>query len=126
PARWRLTPSDFWEPGAALRQRLRALERTRHIAGLPRWVYISDSDERSRTALDLESLPALEHIDTLLRHQSSLLVTEMLPAPDALLMGDDTYPSSRVASEIVVRLPADGELAQLAPKIAGRLTLTAP
>jgi hypothetical protein len=71
--------------------------------------------------VDLESLSALEQIDALLKHQRSLIVTEMLPAPTELLMGDDTYPSNPVASELVVRFPPDEELGPLAGQIADRL-----
>ncbi|WP_142392703.1 lantibiotic dehydratase [Mycobacterium sp. 3519A] len=121
PARWDLCGSTFWEPGAPLRERLRALGRTRQHVGLPRWVFVSDPGERTRIGVDLESLSALEQIDALLKHQRSLIVTEMLPAPTELLMGDDTYPSNPVASELVVRFPPDEELGPLAGQIADRL-----
>jgi len=119
PARWRLPSSTFWEPGAPFRERLRALERMRGHVGLPRWVFVSDPEEGARTGVDLESLAALEQINALLKHQTSILVVEMVPTPDELLLADHTHsPASRVTSEFVLRFPADGELGELASQIA--------
>ena len=125
-AQWRLSADDLWDPDLPMAGKIRAAARLRARPGLPRWVLLSAGDGGS-VPCDLESLPGIHAVDRVRRAGRPLVVTEMLPAPDALMLGDRAYrPDDRVASELLLRLPYDELPEAMAARLARRLALPVP
>ncbi|MDN5747708.1 MAG: lantibiotic dehydratase family protein [Pseudonocardia sp.] len=110
PEQWRIVDAELWDPEAPLAARIHALERLRRTRGLPRWIVVLGPGARGVRACDLESLFALRTVE---RAARPLIVAEMLPAPDELLI---TAPDGPHVSEVLLRLPCDASPAALADR----------
>lgn len=127
-AQWRLrgAAGEPWDRRAPLRSKIVAVERLRAQRGLPRWVFASAGWKRKPVACDLEStlgLRALEHAaDEAARTGGDVILAEMLPTPDELLVEDGACASGgKSVSSVVLRLPYDEPPRAMARRIAGQL-----
>lgn len=123
PATWRLRPEQLWEPGDSLLAKARALAVLRRDARLPRHVFARTATGGKPRPADLDSLTAVPLIERLRarRPDGDLLVEEMLPGPDDLLLRDRLHADATVAAQLVLRLPHAADPAALADAAATRL-----
>jgi hypothetical protein len=127
-AQWRLgaAADGPWDRRASLRDKIVAVERLRARLGLPRWVFASSGWKRKPVACDLEStlgLRAVEHAaDEAARTGRDVILAEMLPTPNELLVVDQACGSAgKSVSSVVLRLPYDEPPRAMARRIAGQL-----
>ncbi|TMQ18202.1 MAG: Lanthionine biosynthesis protein LanB [Deltaproteobacteria bacterium] len=104
-ASWTLRKADL-EPvtGATGAARLRALQRLRDAARLPRWICVEDGD--NVLPVDLDNALSVDSFAHLVKPRQSVALSELWPASDELSVRG---PDGRYASEIVVpfvRAPA--------------------
>lgn len=127
-AQWRLrvAAGEPWERRASLRSKIVALEQLRARLGLPRWVFASSGWKRKPVACDLESTLALRMVeqaaDEAARTGGDVILAEMLPEPNELLVVDDACAGAgKSVSSVVLRLPYDEPPRAMARRIAGQL-----
>lgn len=119
PALWRLSTEQLWERSAPLPAKLSALVRLQSRHALPRWVFIIPADQKSAVPCDLESIQAIRAIERHATDIEELALTEMLPAPDQLLVVDRAHNcGDRLASQLQLRFPCDESPAAMASRIA--------
>ncbi|MEU3527909.1 lantibiotic dehydratase [Streptomyces sp. NPDC038707] len=123
PATWRVDRGKLWEPGDDLLAKVRALALLRRSAGLPRHVFVRTAPGAKPVPVDLASLTALQLIERLCAREAgtALLVEEMLPAPEDLLVRDPLHGGARVAAQLLLRLPHDQSAGRLAEAAADAL-----
>ncbi|MEU7558344.1 lantibiotic dehydratase [Streptomyces eurythermus] len=119
PATWRVDRGKLWEPGDDLLTKVRVLALLRRSAGLPRHAFVRTAPGAKPVPVDLASLTALQLIERLCAREAgtALLVEEMLPAPEDLLLRDPLHGGASVAAQLLLRLPHDrcaGRLAEAA------------
>ncbi|MFF5437840.1 lantibiotic dehydratase [Streptomyces achromogenes] len=119
PATWRVDRGRLWEPGDDLLTKVRVLALLRRSAGLPRHAFVRTAPGAKPVPVDLASLTALQLIERLCAREAgtALLVEEMLPAPEDLLLRDPLHGGASVAAQLLLRLPHDrcaGRLAEAA------------
>jgi hypothetical protein len=119
-AQWRVSPDRLWDADSSTLTKARALERLRRELQLPRWVFVSSQSGRNPVPCDLESLRAIRTLEQAARvADSEILLVEMLPAPDQLLVTDHAQlPDDRVVSELLLRLPCDESPSAMATRLA--------
>ncbi|MFI6811914.1 lantibiotic dehydratase [Nonomuraea sp. NPDC050328] len=121
PAQWSLDPARLAFLGGDALSELRALDRLRTELGLPRWVFLSHHQYGTQpVGCDLESVRAPRVLDQMLKALAKadseprrLIITEMIPSPDALPVRAATDP---VAAELMIRLPYDLSPQELAAR----------
>jgi thiopeptide-type bacteriocin biosynthesis protein len=119
-ASWTLRKADL-DPvtsatGAA---RLRALDRLRQTARLPRWICVEDGD--NVLPVDLDNVLSVDSFAHLVKPRTSVTLTELWPAPEDLAVRG---PDGRYASEIVVpfvRTPAPQAATRPVPPPPGEI-----
>ncbi|MEU2355968.1 lantibiotic dehydratase [Streptomyces misionensis] len=123
PATWRLDRGKLWEPGDDLLGKVRVLALLRRSAGLPRHVFVRTAPGAKPVPVDLASLTALQLIERLCAREAgtALLVEEMLPAPEDLLVRDPLHGGASVAAQLLLRLPYDQSADRLAEAAADAL-----
>ncbi|MFJ3216676.1 lantibiotic dehydratase [Kitasatospora sp. NPDC086801] len=116
PAVWRVPAALLWRPGADDLTKVRALTGLARSAGLPRFAFVRAVPQVKPVPVDFEALtavPLLERIRA--RHPGAdLLVEEMLPAPGGLLLHDPVHGGAAVAAQLLLRLPYDQGIEELA------------
>jgi hypothetical protein len=119
-AQWRIALEHLWDTTSSTLSKARALERFRRRWQLPRWVFVSRDSGSKPVACDLESLRAIRLLERAsLDAKSAILVVEMLPAPDKLLVADHAHhDGDRLVSEILLRLPCDESPTEMAARLA--------
>lgn len=122
PARWLVAAAEIWSGNSGAVKRVGDLVRLRRRLRLPRWLYASDPQVGAVAPCDLESIATVQVLSRIAARHGAVLLTEMLPLPDDLLIHDALhFESDRLCSELVVRLPAPADLADLADRISRRL-----
>lgn len=121
-AQWRITTAELWDSAADDFSKVRALERLRRRRGMPRFVFLSAKGSVRPIACDLENLESILLIEKLTRPDAQLIATEMLPAPDQLLVQDGNSPR-RFVSELLLRLPCDESPLEMAARVSSRISL---
>ncbi|MFH8406845.1 lantibiotic dehydratase [Streptomyces sp. NPDC018019] len=135
PATWRLPRTALWRADDGDLAKVRALAALRRSAGLPRFVFLRYGAGAKPVPADLAALPALRVVDRLLARGSApeggdeLLVEEMLPAPDGLVLRDRAHrdggrgrgDGAYVAAQLLMRLPHDRAIGDLAASAAAAL-----
>ncbi|KWT62418.1 hypothetical protein ADL21_08195 [Streptomyces albus subsp. albus] len=134
PAVWRLPRTALWRADATDLDKVRTLAALRRAAGLPRYAFLRCGAGTEPVPADLTALPTLRVIDRLLTQGSAqqnageLLVEEMLPAPDGLVLRDRAHrdggrsrDGAYVAAQLLIRLPHDRAIGDLAASAAAAL-----
>ncbi|MFF7092567.1 lantibiotic dehydratase [Streptomyces rubradiris] len=123
PATWRIDRGKLWEPGDDLFAKVRVLALLRRSAGLPRHAFVRTAPGAKPVPVDFASLTALQLIERLCAREAgtALLVEEMLPAPEGLLVRDPLHGGARVAAQLLLRLPHDQSPGRLAEAAAQAL-----
>ncbi|UFR00298.1 lantibiotic dehydratase family protein [Streptomyces sp. Go40/10] len=123
PATWRIDRGRLWQPGDDLFAKVRTLALLRRSAGLPRHAFARTAPGAKPVPVDFASLTALHQIERLCAREAgtALLVEEMLPAPDGLLLRDPLHGGAAVAAQLLLRLPHDQSAARLAAAAADAL-----
>jgi hypothetical protein len=121
-AQWRLPVDQLWDPALPTAAKVIAVTRLRDRYELPRWIFAAAPDAKPRPC-DLESLPGIRQLERLGQEVSPILIAmEMLPDPDALLVGDRAHRSNdRLVAELLLRLPCDETPEAMASRLARRL-----
>ncbi len=119
-AQWRLSSDAIWDPGSSSLAKIRALEKLRQQWNLPRWVFVSTGTGTKPMACDLESIRAIHIIErTIKTGDTDILVVEMLPTPNQLLVHEQADGSDEPsASAIMLRLPCDESPIAMAIRLA--------
>lgn len=117
PARWRVGEADIRqldqdEPTA----RWQAVQTWREQRRLPRWVTLSDDD--NRLAVDLDNVVMVDSLVRLLRRRTEAVIAELFPGPDELVAHG---PDGMHAAEIVVPF-----VASAAPAVPDRRPTATP
>jgi hypothetical protein len=100
-AQWRV--DTLWPAGDSLTWKFRALSDLRDARGLPRWVFArGECGDGKPIPVDLESLTAIRLLDQAGRTGGQLVLEEMLPAPDQLVIRDER---GHLAAQVQLRLP---------------------
>jgi hypothetical protein len=104
--RWIFTPGSFPAPGADEAESVLRAGLWRHQHGLPRHVFVHTPSEPKPRYVDLDSTAMVALLCRSLAgdRPAELHVTEMLPGPDELWIGED---EKRYASEFLVHLGSD-------------------
>ncbi|MFJ4953181.1 lantibiotic dehydratase [Streptomyces sp. NPDC088760] len=123
PATWRIDRRLLWRPADDLPAKVRTLALLRRDAGLPRHAFARTAPGAKPVPVDLASLTAVHLIERLCARQAgtTLLVEEMLPAPDDLLLHDALHGGAAVATQLLLRLPHDQSAGRLAEAVARTL-----
>ncbi|QDA04806.1 hypothetical protein SRIMHP_12535 [Streptomyces rimosus subsp. rimosus] len=146
PAAWRLPRTALWRADDTDLDKVRTLAALRRAAGLPRYAFLRCGAGAEPVPADLTALPTLRVIDRLLAQRGAqesvqgsaqesaredageLLVEEMLPAPDGLVLRDRAHRNggrgrdgAYVAAQLLIRLPHDRALGDLAASAAAAL-----
>ncbi|WP_053700165.1 lantibiotic dehydratase [Streptomyces sp. NRRL F-5755] len=138
PAVWRLPRTALWRADATDLDKVRTLAALRRAAGLPRYAFLRYGAGTEPVPADLTALPTLRVIDRLLTQGSAqesaqqnageLLVEEMLPGPDGLVLRDRAHrdggrsrDGAYVAAQLLIRLPHDRAIGDLAASAAAAL-----
>ncbi|KAA6214321.1 lantibiotic dehydratase [Streptomyces albofaciens JCM 4342] len=134
PAVWRLPRTALWRAGDTDLAKARTLAALRRSAGLPRYAFLRYGAGAKPVPADLAALPTLRVVDRLLARGSApegggeLLVEEMLPAPDGLVLrdrahrgGDRGREGAYVAAQLLMRFPHDRAIGDLAASAAAAL-----
>ncbi|ANH94969.1 lantibiotic dehydratase [Streptomyces sp. SAT1] len=123
PATWRVDRARLWQPGDDPLTKVRTLALLRRTAGLPRHAFVRTAPGAKPVPVDLASLTALHLLERLCAQQAGafLLVEEMLPAPDGLLLRDPVHGGAAVAAQVLLRLPHDLSAGRLAESAARTL-----
>ncbi|MFH9403753.1 lantibiotic dehydratase [Streptomyces sp. NPDC017638] len=123
PATWRIDRGRLWEPGDDLLAKVRVLALLRRSAGLPRHAFVRTAPGAKPVPVDLASLTAVQLIERLCAREAgtALLVEEMLPAPEDLLLRDPLHGGASVAAQLLLRLPHDQSADRLAEAAADAL-----
>jgi Lantibiotic dehydratase, N terminus len=118
-AQWRLSSGTIWSSGSDTLAKIRALDRLRRQWRLPRWVFVSAGHRRKPISCDLESIRAIPLFEKAANSDdANILVTEMLPTPDDLLVVDEASGGNdRVASAVMLRLPCDETPSSMASRL---------
>jgi hypothetical protein len=116
-AQWHVDAGELWSAGDAELRKARALAALRRERRLPRWVYAAPRAGKP-IACDLASVRTIPALERLLASERDLIFTEMLPAPDELLVrhGSDAF-----VSELVLRLPVGEPVERLAARTVASL-----
>jgi len=119
-AQWRVTPDRLWAANDSVFVKVRALERLRRELRLPRWIRVSSQSGIEPLPCDLESLRAIRTFERVARvADSKILLVEMLPSPDQLLVSDHAHCiADRSVSELLLRLPCDESPSAMATRLA--------
>jgi hypothetical protein len=96
--RWTFAPGKPPEEGAAF---FAEVARWRRLRGIPRHVFVHTAADPKPFYADLESPLFLDLLRRALAGETTLHVTEMLPGPDAMWVGDGR---GRYATELLVQL----------------------
>ncbi|MEU6594466.1 lantibiotic dehydratase [Streptomyces sp. NPDC046881] len=109
PATWRIDRRRLWRLEDDPLAKVRTLALLRRDADLPRHVFARTAPGAKPVPVDLASLTAVHLIERLCARQASttVLVEEMLPAPDQLLLRDALHGGAAVAAQLLLRLPHD-------------------
>ena len=83
-AQWRIGP--LWRETDPLARKQDAVVRLRELRGLPRWVFARSEKDGGALPVDLDGASAVRLLDRIGRAGWPLLVEEMLPAPDQLVV----------------------------------------
>ncbi|GAA2900939.1 lantibiotic dehydratase [Streptomyces mexicanus] len=123
PATWRIDRGRLWRPGDDLLTKVRVLALLRRATGLPRHGFARTTPGGKPVPVDFASLTAIHLIERLCARQagSALLVEEMLPAPEDLLVRDALHGGAAVAAQLLLRLPHDAGADRLAAAAADAL-----
>ncbi|WP_237331658.1 hypothetical protein [Streptomyces mexicanus] len=123
PATWRIDRGRLWRPGDDLLTKVRVLALLRRATGLPRHGFARTTPGGKPVPVDFASLTAIHLIERLCARQagSALLVEEMLPAPEDLLVRDALHGGATVAAQLLLRLPHDAGADRLAAAAADAL-----
>ncbi|MEV5599220.1 lantibiotic dehydratase [Streptomyces sp. NPDC052496] len=136
PAAWRVPRTALWRADDSDLTKVRALAELRRTAGLPRYAFLRYGPGTKPVPVDLEALPTLRVVDRLLAqgeahgtHHDHLLAEEMLPAPDGLVLRDRVHrdggrgrsDGASVAAQLLLRLPHDRAISDLAASAAAAL-----
>ncbi|WP_050514920.1 lantibiotic dehydratase [Streptomyces rimosus] len=134
PAVWRLPRTALWRADDTDLAKVRTLAALRRSAGLPRYAFLRYGAGAKPVPADLAALPTLRVIDRLLTQGSApegggeLLIEEMLPAPDGLVLrdrahrgGDRGREGAYVAAQLLMRFPHDRVTGDLAASAAAAL-----
>ncbi|ONI84853.1 hypothetical protein ALI22I_30705 [Saccharothrix sp. ALI-22-I] len=101
-AQWRVEADALWPAGGSLAVKFRTLSDLRDARGLPRWVFARAEAGGKPIPVDLESLTAIRLLDRVRRSGGPLVLEEMLPAPDQLVIRDER---GLLAAQVQLRLP---------------------
>lgn len=106
-AQWRVPQDLLWQPDDHPRAKIRSIERIRLELGLPRWLMVNDRSTGKHIPCDLESFRAFTVVErTRSNQREDLLVSEMLPAPEQLLVDSaGNAPEDARVSELILRMP---------------------
>jgi hypothetical protein len=122
-AQWRVGAADLWDPAESMLAKVRAMDRLRARAGLPRWVMVRQRNGRQAYPCDLESVRSVRLLERTAASASAFVLEEMLPAPDRLLVADPVHPGAgRLAAQLVLRLPVHESPPAMARRIAVAVT----
>ncbi|QLJ02736.1 lantibiotic dehydratase [Streptomyces sp. NEAU-sy36] len=123
PAGWRVSRELLWRPGDSDLAKVRALTGLRRDAGLPRFAFVRTAAGARPVPVDFAALTAVPLLERLCAHQpgADLLVEEMLPGPDGLLLRDPLHGGAAVAAQLLLRLPAGRGAEELAALAAAAL-----
>jgi hypothetical protein len=126
PAQWSIAAEELWSDQDSDLVKLRRLERLRSDFGLPRWVFVAAPHGHKPLPCDLESLHALKTVERLVQDGAQrLLVTEMVPAPHELLVGEALGAQrGGLVSELLLRLPGDEAPEAMARRVSKQLSDT--
>lgn len=126
PTQWLLEPGDLWDPRDPAAAKAAALTRLRDRLGLPRWVMVRAASHDRRRACDLDSLRALAVLEAYAEEVAAgadapagagadgVVIEEMVPTPDELVVRDSAAGADPVVAELMLRLPAGVDPAVLA------------
>jgi Lantibiotic dehydratase, N terminus len=119
-AQWRLSLRELWDPSISDLAKARALDQLRRDRQLPRWVFVSSNLRSKPTPCDLESVRAIRVLERIAQAtETEVILAEMLPTPDELLVADRAYgPGNKLVSEIVLRFPVDESPTEMAARLA--------
>jgi hypothetical protein len=118
-AQWRLSSDVIWDPDSGTLAKVKALEQLRERQRLPRWVFVSTGTGSKPMPCDLESVRAIRTLEHAAKVTDRyIIVVEMLPTPDQLLVSDHVNSHDRLASEIMLRLPCDESPSAMACRLA--------
>ncbi|MEU9198146.1 lantibiotic dehydratase [Streptomyces hundungensis] len=134
-ATWRLPCTALWCGNDRDLDKIRDLTALRREVGLPRYAFLRHGAGAKPVPVDFTALPTLRIIDRLLAQGDDcdggvpLLVEEMLPAPDALVLRDRAYHNASrnpsdgafIAAQLLLRLPHDRAIQDLAAPAAAVL-----
>lgn len=123
PATWRIGRDRLWRPDDDLLAKVRTLAVLRRATGLPRHVFARTAPGGKPVPVDLASVTAIPLIERLCAREAggALLVEEMLPAPEDLLVRDPLHGGAAVAAQLLLRLPHDVGADRLAAAAADAL-----
>ncbi|MFH8349284.1 lantibiotic dehydratase [Streptomyces sp. NPDC018045] len=129
PATWRLPRTALWRPDDSDLTKVRTLAALCRTAGLPRYAFLRYGAGAKPVPVDLAALPTLRVVDRLRARSGApdappdhLLVEEMLPAPDGLVLRDRVHRDGAfVAAQLLMRLPHDRTISDLAASAAAAL-----
>jgi hypothetical protein len=119
PAQWRISPDEVWDRDATTVAKIRALIRLRNRYSLPRWVCLDRAENNPPIPCDLESIYAIRTIERCVTGSSQLNITEMLPAPNQVLVTDRAHSrADRLANQFHLRFPCDESATAMAARVA--------
>jgi hypothetical protein len=123
PATWRIGCDRLWRPGDDLLTKVRTLALLRRATGLPRHAFARTAPGGKPVPVDLASVTAIPLIERLCAREAggALLVEEMLPAPEDLLVRDPLHDGAALAAQLLLRLPHDVGADRLAAAAADAL-----
>lgn len=124
PTAWRAPRSLLWTPAAIELAKVRALARLRRQLGLPRFVFVTAIACAKPVPADLDALPGLRAIERVCAQVpgDELFFEEMLPAPPDFGLRErapDWPGSGRLAAQLLLRLPHNVPIEELAARAAG-------
>ncbi|MGQ5635787.1 MULTISPECIES: lantibiotic dehydratase [unclassified Streptomyces] len=123
PAGWRVPRDLLWRSGDSDLAKMRALTGLSRDAGLPRFAFVRAAPGARPVPVDFTALTAVPLLERLCAHQpgADLLVEEMLPGPDGLLLRDPLHGGAAVAAQLLLRLPTDQGVEELTALAAAAL-----